>query len=363
MAHHHDEHRPATQSANARPIPWLTPDERASPIARFTSASSRHAGGRCADARARSMVPSAGCRPRGGSHFGGLLGTHRHLLAPPAHGERESAGDGRRLPVRAAAGVLAEREERERTRRLESERRAERAAVVQGIAGLSSALGFRDEYTCAHSQHVARLAVDVSARSGCATTSSSAGRAHRRGASQGRATSRPPWQRRSCAPSTAPSRSPRSSYRTTNAPMAPATPGGSRATRSRSRHASSGLPTSSPRSPKHAQTNRRCGAIAHSNGCRASPGQSSTGRASRRCGKRSRRERPGPDRPCHPNRSVGAPPTDPQATSRRARCGSGRPGPESRPTMPRPRRSARKHRARTAGAVARASLSLELLRA
>ncbi len=66
----------------------------------------------------------------------------------------------------AAAGVLAEREERERARRLESERRAERAAVVQGIAGLSSALGFRDEYTRAHSEHVARLSVDVGVRLG-----------------------------------------------------------------------------------------------------------------------------------------------------------------------------------------------------
>ncbi len=55
------------------------------------------------------------------------------------------------LFVGAAAGVLAEREERERTKRLESERRAERAAVVQGIAGLSNALGFRDEYVASAS--------------------------------------------------------------------------------------------------------------------------------------------------------------------------------------------------------------------
>jgi putative nucleotidyltransferase with HDIG domain len=65
------------------------------------------------------------------------------------------------LLVGAASGVLAEREDRERRRRLESEQRAQRAAVVQGIAGLSSALGFRDEYTRAHSEHVACLAVEV----------------------------------------------------------------------------------------------------------------------------------------------------------------------------------------------------------
>ncbi len=63
--------------------------------------------------------------------------------------------------VGVVSGTLAEREERERRRRLESERRAQRAAVVQGIAGLSSALGFRDEHTREHSERVARLAVAV----------------------------------------------------------------------------------------------------------------------------------------------------------------------------------------------------------
>jgi putative nucleotidyltransferase with HDIG domain len=70
------------------------------------------------------------------------------------------------LFVGVAAGVLAEREERERTRRLESERRAERAAIIQGIAGLSNALGFRDEGTRAHSERTARLAVGVGTRLG-----------------------------------------------------------------------------------------------------------------------------------------------------------------------------------------------------
>lgn len=65
------------------------------------------------------------------------------------------------LLVGATSGVLAEREERERARRLESERRAQRAAVVQGIAGLSNALGVRDGYTREHSEHVARLAAEV----------------------------------------------------------------------------------------------------------------------------------------------------------------------------------------------------------
>jgi K+-sensing histidine kinase KdpD len=47
--------------------------------------------------------------------------------------------------VGAVAGALVNRQERERQRGVEMERRAQRTAIVEGIAGLSSALGFRDD--------------------------------------------------------------------------------------------------------------------------------------------------------------------------------------------------------------------------
>ena len=70
------------------------------------------------------------------------------------------------LFVGAVSGALVEREARERARRIEAERRAERAAVIQGIASLTKALGFRDEYTHEHSERVSRLAVGLGLRLG-----------------------------------------------------------------------------------------------------------------------------------------------------------------------------------------------------
>ena len=64
--------------------------------------------------------------------------------------------------VGTVAGVLVNLEERERERRL----RAEREIVIEGIAGLSNALRFRDEYTRTHSEHVSRLAVQIGQRLG-----------------------------------------------------------------------------------------------------------------------------------------------------------------------------------------------------
>ncbi len=84
----------------------------------------------------------------------------------PMENANQAAMIGVFLFVGAAAGLLAEREERERARRLQVERRAQRAAVIQGIAGLSNALGFRDEYTRAHSERVAHLAVETGRRLG-----------------------------------------------------------------------------------------------------------------------------------------------------------------------------------------------------
>lgn len=59
-------------------------------------------------------------------------------------------------------GVLVNLEERERARRLI----AEREVIIEGIASLSNALRFRDDYTRRHSDHVSRLAVQIGGRLG-----------------------------------------------------------------------------------------------------------------------------------------------------------------------------------------------------
>lgn len=64
--------------------------------------------------------------------------------------------------VGTVAGALVNLEERERERRL----KAEREIIIEGIAGLSNALRFRDEYTRRHSEHVSRLAVQIGKRVG-----------------------------------------------------------------------------------------------------------------------------------------------------------------------------------------------------
>ena len=70
------------------------------------------------------------------------------------------------LVVGLVTGALVERERRERSRRLEAERRAQREAIVQGLSSLSSALGLRDEHTREHCARVARLAVAMGERLG-----------------------------------------------------------------------------------------------------------------------------------------------------------------------------------------------------
>jgi putative nucleotidyltransferase with HDIG domain len=64
--------------------------------------------------------------------------------------------------VGTVAGVLVNLETQERERRI----KAERETIIQGIAGLSNALRFRDEYTRKHSEHVSRLAVRIGKRLG-----------------------------------------------------------------------------------------------------------------------------------------------------------------------------------------------------
>ena len=63
--------------------------------------------------------------------------------------------------VGIVAGMLVDRQNAERQAAAERERRGRRAAIVQAIAGLSTALGVRDEYTRQHSERVAALAVRV----------------------------------------------------------------------------------------------------------------------------------------------------------------------------------------------------------
>ena len=64
--------------------------------------------------------------------------------------------------VGTVAGLLVNVEHRER----EGRRKAEREAIIDGIAGLSNALRFRDEYTRKHSEHVSRVAVQIGQRLG-----------------------------------------------------------------------------------------------------------------------------------------------------------------------------------------------------
>lgn len=88
-----------------------------------------------------------------------------HIAASPLEQPPERLNQyamiGVHLVVGAASGILVRRQEQERLRRLEAQRRAQRNAIVQGIASLASALGHRDEYTRGHSERVASLAVEI----------------------------------------------------------------------------------------------------------------------------------------------------------------------------------------------------------
>lgn len=97
-----------------------------------------------------------------------LFYAHIRLSWPdqPMENVNQLAMIGIYLLLGGVSGFLVEAESRERARRLESERRAERAAILQAIATLSSALRARDAYTETHSDNVSRLAVEVGRRRG-----------------------------------------------------------------------------------------------------------------------------------------------------------------------------------------------------
>jgi putative nucleotidyltransferase with HDIG domain len=82
----------------------------------------------------------------------------------PMENANQYATIGVYLLVGLVSGSLVEGQRRERRRRLQSERHAQREALVQAIAGLSSALEFRDDYTRAHSERVSRLALAIGRR-------------------------------------------------------------------------------------------------------------------------------------------------------------------------------------------------------
>ena len=97
-----------------------------------------------------------------------LYYTHMRISWP--HQPMENANQLGMLAVywfmATVSGVLVDLRERERTRHLQAERRSEREAVFESIAGLASALKARDEYTRAHSVHVSRLATEIARRRG-----------------------------------------------------------------------------------------------------------------------------------------------------------------------------------------------------
>jgi putative nucleotidyltransferase with HDIG domain len=68
------------------------------------------------------------------------------------------------LAVGSVSGLLVRAREREHVLRIAGERRAERSALIEGLASLVAALGFRDDYTRRHCERVSRLAVAIGTR-------------------------------------------------------------------------------------------------------------------------------------------------------------------------------------------------------
>ena len=87
----------------------------------------------------------------------------------PMENANQLAMAGVYLFVGLVSAALVRAAERERHERAEAERRAQRDALVQGIASLSNALRQRDDGTGAHCERVSRLAVDVGVALGLET--------------------------------------------------------------------------------------------------------------------------------------------------------------------------------------------------
>lgn len=84
----------------------------------------------------------------------------------PMENANQAAMIGVYIILGAVSGLLVERQNKEREARLESERRAQREALIQGFGSLADALKARDEYTREHSEHVASLALKIGRRRG-----------------------------------------------------------------------------------------------------------------------------------------------------------------------------------------------------
>lgn len=70
------------------------------------------------------------------------------------------------IVVAAVTGVLVERWQQERAKRIESERRAERAIAVSTLSAIANALAARDETTLVHGEKVSRIASAVGLKLG-----------------------------------------------------------------------------------------------------------------------------------------------------------------------------------------------------
>ncbi|HJW09110.1 MAG TPA: HD domain-containing phosphohydrolase [Holophagaceae bacterium] len=88
----------------------------------------------------------------------------RDWAGQPMENANQAATLGVFLLLGSVSGTLSDRQERERQRRLREEARAQREAVVQGLASLGNALRRRDETTSEHCGRVAALAVRIGRR-------------------------------------------------------------------------------------------------------------------------------------------------------------------------------------------------------
>lgn len=99
---------------------------------------------------------------------GAIYYVHMRLSWPgqPMENVNQAATIGTYLVVGIVSGILVDAQERERRRRMDGERNAQRSAIIQGFASLARALGSRDGASMLHSENVARLSVELGRRLG-----------------------------------------------------------------------------------------------------------------------------------------------------------------------------------------------------